>query len=239
MDKIANLPQNSILAFTDGSCINNPGPCGAGAVIFNGNSTIELKRPVSNILGELIAIKLVLDYIDQTQFRPTDLLKILSDSQQSIGILTLNWKSQSYFNNVIKEIKAKMETLQQSGMRIELEWTPGHAEVQGNEIADRLAKEAAKEAQEQDTAVHTMVTKQDIITASRNSISEKWQHQWENSDRGRSYFKYHPKNATKIFHQNLYLQSSPVSDPVSFHLTTINISPIKLIVQTVYAVNQK
>ena len=48
LDKIANLPQNSILAFTDGSCINNPGPCGAGAVIFNGNSTIELKKPVSN-----------------------------------------------------------------------------------------------------------------------------------------------------------------------------------------------
>jgi hypothetical protein len=113
LDKIANLPQNSILAFTDGSCINNPGSCGAGAVIFNGNSTIELKKPVSNrasiLLGELIAIKLVLDYIDQTQFRSIDLLKILSDSQQSIGILTLNWKSQSYFN-VIKEIKAKMET---------------------------------------------------------------------------------------------------------------------------------
>jgi hypothetical protein len=48
LDKIANLPQNSILAFTDGSCINNPGPRGAGAVIFNGNSTIELKKPVSN-----------------------------------------------------------------------------------------------------------------------------------------------------------------------------------------------
>jgi hypothetical protein len=91
-----------------------------------------------------------------------------------------------------QKIKAKMETLHQSGMRMELEWTPGHAEVQGNEIADRLAKEAAKEAQEQDTTVHTMVTKQDIKTASRNSISEKWQHEWENSDRGRSYFKYHP-----------------------------------------------
>jgi capsule polysaccharide modification protein KpsS len=67
----------------------------------------------------------------------------------------------------------------------------------GNEIADRLAKEAAKEAQEQDTAVHTMLTKQDIITASKNSISEKWQHQWENSDRGRSYFKYHPNISEK------------------------------------------
>jgi hypothetical protein len=49
----------------------------------------------------------------------------------------------------------------------------------------------------------------------------------------------YPKNAANIFRQNLYLQSSPVSVPVSFHLTTINISPIKLIVQTVYAVNQK
>jgi hypothetical protein len=96
-----------------------------------------------------------------------------------------------------QKIKAKMETLHQSGMRMELEWTPGHAEVQGNEIADRLAKEAAKEAQEQDTTVHTMVTKQDIKTASRNSISEKWQHEWENSDRGRSYFKYHPNISEK------------------------------------------
>ena len=42
-----------------------------------------------------------------------------------------------------------------------------------------------------------MVTKQDIITASRNSIPEKWQHQWENSDRGRSYFKYHPNISEK------------------------------------------
>jgi hypothetical protein len=40
----------------------------------------------------------------------------------------------------------------------------------------------------------------------------------------------YPNNATKIFRQNLYLQSSLVSDPDSFHLTTINISPIKLIV---------
>jgi hypothetical protein len=50
LDKISNLPQNSILAFSDGSCINNPVPCGAGAVIFNGNSTIDLKKPVSNSL---------------------------------------------------------------------------------------------------------------------------------------------------------------------------------------------
>ena len=29
-----------------------------------------------------------------------------------------------------------------------MHWTPGHANVNGNEIADRLAKEAAKEAEQ-------------------------------------------------------------------------------------------
>jgi ribonuclease HI len=31
---------------------------------------------------------------------------------------------------------------------MKMHWTPGHANVNGNEIADRLAKEAAKEAEQ-------------------------------------------------------------------------------------------
>ena len=40
-------------------------------------------------------------------------------------------------------------------------WTPGHSEVQGNEVADRLAKEAAMEAKElgEETSI---VTVQDV-----------------------------------------------------------------------------
>jgi len=29
-------PESSIIAFPDGSCLGNPGPCGAGAAIFPG-----------------------------------------------------------------------------------------------------------------------------------------------------------------------------------------------------------
>ena len=57
---------NSLIAFTDGSCKGNPGPCGAGAVIYKGEEEIKLKKAVSKhvsiLLGELIAVKLVLDH---------------------------------------------------------------------------------------------------------------------------------------------------------------------------------
>ena len=53
-------PKESILCFTDGSCIPNPGPCGAGAVLYiPGEDDVQLKRPVtahgSILLAELVA----------------------------------------------------------------------------------------------------------------------------------------------------------------------------------------
>ena len=40
-----------------------------------------------------------------------------------------------------------MEILKSQNVTVELNWTPGHAEIAGNEIADRQAKEAAQEAE--------------------------------------------------------------------------------------------
>ena len=34
LEKIHQLKNNTTLAFTDGSCKGNPGPCGAGAAIL-------------------------------------------------------------------------------------------------------------------------------------------------------------------------------------------------------------
>jgi hypothetical protein len=69
LQKITETTNNTAIAFTDGSCLNNPGPCGAGAIVFVEEETTELKQPVckrgSILLGELIAIIIVLEYIDQ------------------------------------------------------------------------------------------------------------------------------------------------------------------------------
>ena len=71
-----------------------------------------------------------------------------------------------------------MSTLKSRGWKIEIVWTPGHSEVEGNEVADRLAKEAAVEAKdlEEETSV---VTVQDIKRHARASIRRKWQQRWD------------------------------------------------------------
>ena len=66
-------------------------------------------------------------------------------------------------------------------------WTPGHADIQGNEFADRLAKEAAKEAQDLDQNT-SVLTNQDIKKAARDSIMDKWQDKWNISKTGREYY---------------------------------------------------
>jgi hypothetical protein len=72
-------------------------------------------------------------------------IKILSDSQTAVGILNLNWKSSNYIDT-ITDIKENIGTLMRYEMRTTLSWIPGHANIAGNEIADQLAKEAAKES---------------------------------------------------------------------------------------------
>ena len=42
------------------------------------------------------------------------------------------------------DIQQSLNTLQESGAHVKIQWRPGHANIQGNEIAGRLAKEAAK-----------------------------------------------------------------------------------------------
>ena len=45
LQKITETTENTAIVFTDGSCLNNPGPCGAGAIVFVEEETTELKQP--------------------------------------------------------------------------------------------------------------------------------------------------------------------------------------------------
>ncbi|MEW8547348.1 MAG: ribonuclease H family protein, partial [Candidatus Thiodiazotropha sp.] len=193
-------PEQCILCFTDGSCVPNPGPCGAGAVLYIPGSQEEicLKRPVtahgSILLAELVAILAVLEHLCNSS-NNSKCLRLFSDSQTAIGIITLNWTSKNYCD-VIRKIKNLIHQLEADGWEITLYWTPGHTDIQGNEMADKLAKEAAAEAQDLDKNT-SVITNQDIKKAARDSILDKWQNKWDISTTGREYYQFRPKTSFK------------------------------------------
>ena len=81
--------ESSIVTFTNGSCLGNPGPCGAGAAIFPGEQEpVNLKRPVAHrgsiLLWELVSILMVLEFCIANVLTSAFInLKILSDSQST------------------------------------------------------------------------------------------------------------------------------------------------------------
>ena len=139
---------------------------------------VDLRQPVSGrssiLLGELVAINIALESIKLEMERlPIQKIMLFSDSQSAVGILTLGWENTSH-KAVILEIKQTLDILKSQNVSIELNWTPGHADIAGNEIADKLAKEAAEEAENMPEMV-TPLTSIDIKKAVKDSCKIKWQ----------------------------------------------------------------
>ena len=199
---VNEVSAKALVCFTDGSCLTNPGPCGAGAAIYHPEGQIDtIKRPVaaygSILLGELVAILSVLEHLlgNDRQVHQKE-IRIFSDSQTAVGILTLNWAS-NHYQDVIKKIKQGMSILESRGWRIDIVWTPGHSDVEGNDVADRLAKEAAMEAKELEVET-SVVTVQDIKKHARDSIKIKWQQRWDIAEFGRDFYLCKPFLKSKI-----------------------------------------
>ena len=191
------------VAFTDGSCLGNPGPCGAGACVFQPEKTdpILLKQPVSSrgsiLLGELVAIKMVISHIANTSHQRHEnqikKLHIFSDSQCAIGHLTLGWEAKIH-KATIHETKRDIEKLRESGMEVEISWTPGHAYIKGNDQADKMAKEAAEEAKEKsESDLPAAVTLCDVKAAAKESGLKKWQERWAKAETGGTYLSLDPE----------------------------------------------
>jgi len=93
----------------------------------------------SNNVGELWAIGMALE-LAAARIRNSNSYKylyIFSDSQYSIGILTLGWKVKGD-DRLAKAVKAKLAQLS-TCIEVHIEWIPAHVDIAGNEHADHLA----------------------------------------------------------------------------------------------------
>ena len=166
-------------AFTDGPCIPNPGPCSAAAITFPSvGGPVLLKQAVSKLgsilLVELVAVLMVLEHlILHPQLAVGGHIQILSDSQTTVGIISQGWESNSY-KNTIEEIRKAIKSLTLKRITVVLQWTPGHAGLQGNEKADQLAKEDAEEARSMPEETRSVSIK-DVKVASHKACLARWQ----------------------------------------------------------------
>lgn len=143
-DLIASFRPDVAVAYTDGACTGNPGPAGAGAVVqLPGGETLErhaaLGRATNNV-GELTAIDLALDLLDEAGWPEDGRVELLTDSKYSHGVLVLGWKAKAN-RELILGLRKRLE-----GRRVRIHWVAGHTGLDGNERADALARRGVEES---------------------------------------------------------------------------------------------
>jgi ribonuclease HI len=129
---------DAIVIYADGACSGNPGPAGLGVVLQDGAQRRELSQFLgegTNNIAELSAILEAAEAIED----PARPVRIHTDSQYAIGVLSKGWKAKANQELVarVKQALARLEDL-------ELIYVPGHSGVLLNERADALAVQAVK-----------------------------------------------------------------------------------------------
>ncbi|MCP4678372.1 MAG: ribonuclease HI [Deltaproteobacteria bacterium] len=138
--EIATMPQkNTVVAYTDGACIGNPGPAGLGyAIAFPDGRLVHKGEPLGNAtnnIAELAAIARVLDLVED----PSMKILIHTDSEYSIGVLVRGWKAKAN-----QELIGRIRKTLSRFPKVELRKVKGHAGIPENELVDDLARLAAE-----------------------------------------------------------------------------------------------
>ncbi len=147
MTGTGKIPEVKI--YTDGGCLNNPGPGGFGAILLHRNHRKEISggfRLTTNNRMEILAAIRGLDALKE-RCRVT----IYSDSQYVVNAIekgwALRWRSNGWRRNrtekaVNPDLWEKLLDLCDRH-EVRFQWIRGHAGTEENERADQLAKEAA------------------------------------------------------------------------------------------------
>jgi ribonuclease HI len=129
---------DEVLVYADGACSGNPGPAGVGAIALWADQKRELSEYIgeaTNNIAELTGILRAVELAHELG-KP---LRLYTDSQYSIGVLTKGWKVRAN-----KELVAKVREALDAHPDTELFHVRGHQGVQLNEHADELAVRAVQ-----------------------------------------------------------------------------------------------
>lgn len=165
-ERIENY-KNHIIVSTDGSKTDNGTGC--GVFVDNENQlSVALNRDTSIFHAELTAIMLALQhFLNKEKSR----ILICTDSYSALKDKFTRDPILMNIFNLIFNLKSKETT-------VSFMWIPGHTEIEGNEKADGLAKQAAQTAADSDLLLHINDHKMKI----KNLIMDIWQNEFNNND---------------------------------------------------------
>jgi ribonuclease HI len=145
-------PIKHVAIYTDGGCINNPGPGGYAAVLLFGDRRKEISggfRLTTNNRMELYAAIAGLSALKE-RCRVT----VYSDSQYLVQAIengwALKWQTQQWWRNKKRGDRALNPDLWEKLLQacedheVDFQWLRGHAGSEENERCDELAKAAAR-----------------------------------------------------------------------------------------------
>ena len=153
-ERLARNPQRdrSIIAFTDGSSLDNPGPSGAGIYFTtpsNRQDSVDRRIALSlghgdNNWGEMVAIYLALRLI--ISFYESGDIDVMSkipamlftDSMCCVAYLTHTWPAPTD-KEVSRATRALYQKLFKNYPNFRIYWVKGHSRILGNDIANDLA----------------------------------------------------------------------------------------------------
>jgi len=147
INKCNKIREDAMYIYTDGSKKKEGISTGA-SMVFEGRDiayNISLPKESSIFTAEVFAIKCALEFIYLENMVNNKDVVILTDSKSAVQEICNNVIS-VYKNMYICDIKKYIELLSRNkNVRTVIAWIPAHVGIRGNEMADKLAKEATEE----------------------------------------------------------------------------------------------
>ena len=166
----SDLTTYPIEIYTDGS--EDEGKIGAGVVIYwnkqlAAQCKYKLQNCCSNNKAEQIAVLKALQQIPKLGDLTDRIVAIYTDSKVTIDAI----KNHSIHSKLVEEIRNNIRHLSAQRWVIHFGWVKAHIGIEGNEAADKLAKQAARDENDQNivynrvptTTVATEINKQRTI----------------------------------------------------------------------------
>ena len=172
---LALIPDPDCTIWSDGSAKEGTIQGGGGAILelHREGRHIECVAPVgrvcSSMRAELVAMTEALSCLQELPLPSSSLVKsvlLCSDSRSGLQLLSRGPDDQQ--SAIGQRVWSLLDVLTARGMTITLHWVPGHADLAGNEAADRLANQAAADCDQEEAPIDLSSAR----TATRRWTSE-------------------------------------------------------------------